>query len=130
MHTQTHLHGIVLAWPLARAAALAAGGIVLLLSGWPASLGAPAALALAALVALRGAWRWERTRFVLTPDRVVVEYGIVRRRTAWAPRSTIAVEQGPLGRALGYGTVLTGELAIRFVPIRLVRAWASGRPRR
>jgi len=121
MQTETHLHGIVLAWPLARAAALAAAGVVLLLSGWPASLAGPAALGLAALVALRGAWRWERTHVVVTAERLVVRYGTVRRGTAWAPSSALEVEQGLLGRLLGYGTVVAGDLVVPYVPRDVVR---------
>lgn len=121
-----HLHGIVLAVPLSRAAALAAGGVALVVLGWPASVGAPAALGLAAVVALRAAWRWERTRLVVTSDRVVIEYGTVRRRRASAPLSTLEVEQGLFGRLLGYGTVVTGDLAIPYVPTRLVGALAPG----
>lgn len=94
-----HLHGIALAGPLLRAVALAVGGAALLVVGWPLSVGAPLALALAAVVALRGAWRWERTRVRVTPERLVISYGTIRRRTAWAPATAVEVEQGQIGRA-------------------------------
>jgi hypothetical protein len=113
-----HLHGIVLVRPLAWAAGLAAGGIVLLLAGWPVSLGGPAALGLSALVALRGVWRWERTRVVVTQERLVVTYGTLRRRTAWAPSAVLELEQGLLGRFLGYGTIVGGDLVVPYVPVR------------
>lgn len=121
---RTHLHSIALAGPFSRAAIFAAGGAALLVVGWPASLGAPGALGLSALVALRAAWRWERTRVVVTQERLVVEYGTVRRRAAWAPSSPLEVEQNLLGRLLGYGTIVAGDLVVPYVPRDVVRLFA------
>ena len=64
-------------------------------------------------------WRWERTRVVLTTEKLFVVHGTLRRRAA-AIRldrvATIEVEQSLLGRMLGYGTLSAGELEIPFVP--------------
>jgi uncharacterized membrane protein YdbT with pleckstrin-like domain len=118
---RTHLHGVALAQPLLWATGLAFGGAALLVAGWPASLAGPVALALAAFVAVRAAWRWERTRVLVTKDLLVVTYGTVRRRTAWAPSSALEVEQGLLGRLLGYGTLVAGDLVVPYVPRDVVR---------
>jgi uncharacterized membrane protein YdbT with pleckstrin-like domain len=118
-------HAIVLAGPLLRAVALAAGGVAGFVLGWPLSAVGVVLLALGAAIALRAVWRWERTRVVLTGDKLFVVYGIVRRRAA-AVRlervGAVEVEQGLLGRLLGYGTVVAGDLEITHVaePGRLV----------
>jgi uncharacterized membrane protein YdbT with pleckstrin-like domain len=118
-------HAIVLAGPLLRAVALAAGGVSGFVLGWPLSVVGVVLLALGAAIALRAVWRWERTRVVLTGDKLFVVYGIVRRRAA-AVRlervGAVEVEQGLLGRLLGYGTVVAGDLEITHVaePGRLV----------
>jgi membrane protein YdbS with pleckstrin-like domain len=112
-------HGVVLAGSLARALALAGAGGALALWGWPASLAGALALALAAVVALRGVWRWERTRLLVTTHRLVVVTGTLRRSradVALARVSAIEVEQGLLGRLLGYGTVIAGDLEVPYVP--------------
>jgi uncharacterized membrane protein YdbT with pleckstrin-like domain len=64
-------------------------------------------------------WRWDRTRVVVTGEKLVVEHGLVRRRAAavrLARVSTVELEQSLLGRLLGYGTVVAGDLEIRCVP--------------
>jgi uncharacterized membrane protein YdbT with pleckstrin-like domain len=56
---------------------------------------------------------------VLTSDRLSVEHGVLRRRAAavhLARVSTVELEQSLLGRLLGYGTVVAGELEIDCVP--------------
>ena len=111
-------HGIVLARPLARAGALAAMGAVLVLVGWPATAGGAILLGLAAAGALRAVWRWERTRVVLTSEKLFVVHGTWRRRAAavrLARAEPVEVEQSALGRLLGYGTLVAGELEIPYV---------------
>jgi uncharacterized membrane protein YdbT with pleckstrin-like domain len=112
-------HAIVLAGPLLRAIALTAGGASGFVLGWPLSAVGVVLLALGAAVALRAVWRWERTRVVLTTDKLFVVYGTVRRRAA-AVRlervGAIEIEQSLLGRLLGYGTVVAGDLQITHVP--------------
>ena len=112
-------HGVVLARPFARAFALAAAGVAAVAAGWPLSLPGPFLMFFAAAVALRAVWGWERTRVVVTTEKLFVVHGIVRRRAAavhLARVGTVEVEQSLLGRLLGYGTVIAGELEIPFVP--------------
>jgi hypothetical protein len=115
---ETRRHGIVLARPLGRALGLALVGGVVFLIGWPATLlGAPA-LALAAGLALRAVWRWERTRVVVTTQKVYVVGGTMRRRAdAVRLRSieSLGLEVTLTGRVLGYGTVVAGPLELDHV---------------
>lgn len=115
---ETRRHGVVLVWPLARSLALGAVGVVLTVLGWPASLAGAAVLALAAALAVRSVWRWERTRVVVTTERLLVVDGTLRRRSAAVPLSRVAVEveQDVLGRLFGYGTIVAGELEVDHVP--------------
>jgi uncharacterized membrane protein YdbT with pleckstrin-like domain len=112
-------HVVVLAGPIARALPLAAVAILLLLLGWPFSVGSPLALAAGALVVLRAVWRWDRTRLVVTTEKLYVVHGTLRRRASSVRLSrmgAVELEQGLLGRLLGYGTVVAGELEIDYVP--------------
>jgi hypothetical protein len=108
-------HPIVLARPLVKALALAAVGVGLVLGDWPLTPAGAAALALAAVVALRAVWRWERTHIVVTGGQLLVVYATLRRRTAAARAGAIEIEQTALGRVLGYGTVVAGDLEVPFV---------------
>src|SRR4051794_35289923 len=79
---ETRRHGIVLLWPLGRAITIALGGSLLVAAGWPATLlGAPV-MVFAAVLGLRAVWQWERTRVVVTTDKVFVVRGTVRRRAS------------------------------------------------
>lgn len=112
-------HGIVLVRPLARALALAVLGIVGFVVGWPASLAGATLLALAAGFAIVAVWRWDRTHVVVTTEKLFVVHGVVRRQAAavrLAKVSTVELEQSLLGRLLGYGTVVAGDLEIACVP--------------
>lgn len=101
---------------------LAAAGVALLVLGWPLSAAGPIGLAVAALSAIRAVWRWERTRLELTADRLVVVHGTLRRRSASASLAgAVEVEQTLVGRLLGYGTVVAGELEVPYVPRDVVR---------
>ena len=113
-------HGIVLARPLARAAAVAlAGGLAVGVRWWPlAALGA-ALLVVAAAFALRAVWNWDQTQVVVTTEKLFVVTGTFRRRAAavrLAKIGSVEVEQSLLGRLLGYGTIVAGDLEIRYVP--------------
>jgi uncharacterized membrane protein YdbT with pleckstrin-like domain len=116
---ESRRHAIVLAKPLARGLILGLAGFVCFVLGWPVMLAAPLLIALGALGAGLSVWRWERTKVVLTTERLLVVHGTLRRRAA-AIRlervATIEVEQSLLGRLLGYGTLSAGELEIPFVP--------------
>jgi uncharacterized membrane protein YdbT with pleckstrin-like domain len=112
-------HAVVLARPFVQAAGLSVLGAGCLSLGWPASLAGVAALVLGALLALRAVWRWERTRVVLTTEKLFVVHGTLRRRAAavrLARIGAVEIEQSLLGRLLGYGTILAGELEITHVP--------------
>ena len=112
-------HAVVLAGPFLRALGLAAVGIGLMAIGWPASIAGVALQALGAFVALRAVWNWERTRVVLTTEKLFVVHGTLRRRAAavrLARMGAVEIEQSLLGRLLGYGTIVAGELEIEYVP--------------
>jgi uncharacterized membrane protein YdbT with pleckstrin-like domain len=112
-------HVVVLAGPLLRAAALALVGIGCMAVGWPASIVGVILQTLAAVIALRAVWAWERTRVVLTTEKLVVVHGTFRRRSAAVRLSrlgAVEIEQGLLGRLLGYGTIIAGDLEITYVP--------------
>jgi membrane protein YdbS with pleckstrin-like domain len=112
-------HGVVLARPLSRALALAAAGAFLSLQPWPFPAGGAVLLAVAAVLALRAVWRWDRTRVVLTSEKLFVVDGILRRRTAGVRLravDAVELEQTLLGRLLGYGTLVVGQLEVTHVP--------------
>lgn len=109
----------MLAGSLSKALALAAAGAVLVALGWPYSAAGVLVMAVAALVALRAVWRWDRTKLVLTSERLYIVCGVLRRRSATVRLSSLGaveLEQTLPGRLLGYGTLIAGELEVDFVP--------------
>ena len=111
-------HGVVLARPLGRAVGLAGLGFVVFLLGWPATLLGTAILVAAAVLALRAVWRWERTRVVVTTEKVYVVAGTVHRRaSAVRLRSiqSLGIQESLPGRLFGYGTVVAGPLELDHV---------------
>jgi uncharacterized membrane protein YdbT with pleckstrin-like domain len=112
-------HAVVLAPAFLRALGLAAVGLGLMAIGWPASIVGVALQAVGAVIALRAVWEWEQTRLVLTTDKLFVVHGTLRKRAAavrLARIGAVEIEQGLLGRLLGYGTIVAGELEIDYVP--------------
>jgi uncharacterized membrane protein YdbT with pleckstrin-like domain len=112
---ESRRHGIVLARPFAKAFAFGGLGLVLFVGGTAALVLGALALGLAALVAVRAVWRWERTHVVVTTDKLAIVRGTMRRRSATVPLQrldTLELEQSLPGRVLGYGTVVAGPLAI------------------
>jgi len=112
-------HGVVLVGSFLRAFALAGPGLLALVVGWPATMLGAVLLAAAAFVVVRAVWRWERTRVVLTTEKLFVVHGTIRRRAAavrLARIGPVEIEQTLLGRLLGYGTIVAGELEITHVP--------------
>jgi len=121
---QTHRHGIALARPFSRALLLAAAGAACFFAPWTVLVFPGAVLlALAALIAVVGVTRWDRTHLAVTKNAFVVEYGFMRRKSASVSLNgtVFEVERTLLGRILGYGTVIAGELEIDWVPRRLTR---------
>lgn len=111
-------HGIVLVRPLSRATLLAVAGGAAIVAGWPFSPAGAVLMLAAALAATASVWRWDRTHVVLTTEKLFVVHGVVRRRAA-AVRleriGTVEIDQRLLGRLLGYGTIVAGELEIQYV---------------
>ena len=127
-------HGIVLARPLVRSGVLfAIGVIVFQLPGVVAGAIGALLVTAASLFVLRAVWMWERTRLVVTNEKVYVTRGTLHRR-AKAVRlkavDAVEVDQSLLGQLFGYGTVVVGPLAVGHVPApnqvcRLVERLAS-----
>jgi uncharacterized membrane protein YdbT with pleckstrin-like domain len=112
-------HAVVLAPSFARALGVAGVGIGLMAIGWPASVVGVALQVLGAGIAVRAVWNWEQTRVVLTTDKLFVVHGTLRKRAAavrLARIGTVEIEQGLVGRVLGYGTIVAGDLEIDYVP--------------
>jgi membrane protein YdbS with pleckstrin-like domain len=116
-------HGMALALPLARAVVIALVGGALVVFGprssWVFAAAGVVVLAAGATLALAAVWRWDRTKLVLTTEKLFVVYGVARRRAAavrLARVPAIEVEQSLLGHLLGYGTVIAGDLEIPYVP--------------
>jgi uncharacterized membrane protein YdbT with pleckstrin-like domain len=112
-------HGIVLARPLVWAVVIAGAGGVLATAGWPLSLAGSVLIGLAALIALRAVWKWERTKMVVTTDKVFVVGGTWRRRARavrLAAVEAVELEQTLPGQLFGYGTVVVGTLSLDHVP--------------
>ena len=111
-------HGIVLVRPLSRAVLATVIGGALLAFAWPLAVVGAVLMALGALVALRAVWRWERTRVVVTDEKVFVVHGTLRRR-AKAVRlgriDAVELDQSLSGRLFGYGTVVVGPLSLENV---------------
>jgi uncharacterized membrane protein YdbT with pleckstrin-like domain len=112
-------HAVVLAGPLVRAFGLAVVGIGCMAIGWPASIVGVLLQGSGAFIALRAVWKWERTRVVLTTEKLFVVHGTLHRRAAAVRLSRVGaveIEQSLAGRLLGYGTIVAGELEIDYVP--------------
>ena len=112
-------HSIVLARPLGRAVGLAAAGILLLTLPWPVPVVGAVVLAVAAAIALVAVVRWDRTRFVVTTEKVFLVHGVMRRRASAVMLSSlriVSLDQSLPGRVLGYGTLQAGPLEVEYVP--------------
>jgi uncharacterized membrane protein YdbT with pleckstrin-like domain len=121
---EAHRHGIALARPFLRALLLALAGGACFLAPWTAVAVAGAILmGLAAFVAVVAVMRWDRTHLAVTGSTLVVEHGVLSRRTASISLNgtVFEVERTLIGRILGYGTVVAGELEMDYVPRRLTR---------
>jgi uncharacterized membrane protein YdbT with pleckstrin-like domain len=118
IYVDARRHGVVLVRPLGRALVLVVLGAVAFLGGWPISVAGAAFLCIAAVGAVAAVWSWDRTRVVLTGDRLFIVHGTLRRRAAavrLAKVQAVEVDQSLLGRLFGYGTIVAGDLEITFV---------------
>jgi membrane protein YdbS with pleckstrin-like domain len=121
---EVHRHGVALARPLLRALLIALAGAGCFLAPWtPAAAAGAVLLAVAAVIAVVSVTRWDRTHLVVTDAALVVEHGFLRRNSASVAfaGTVIEIERTLLGRLLGYGTVVAGDLEIQCVPRRLTR---------
>jgi uncharacterized membrane protein YdbT with pleckstrin-like domain len=115
-------HGVALVRPLLRPIALVGAGAVLVAVGqeyWIAGVIGAALLVVAALLAFRAVLRWDRTRLLLTSEKLTVVHGVARRRSAsvaLAQAPALEFEQGILGRLFGYGTLVAGDFEVPYVP--------------
>jgi uncharacterized membrane protein YdbT with pleckstrin-like domain len=112
-------HGVVLAWPLGQALALALLGGGLLTQVWPLAVAGAILVVIAAVLALRAVWDWERLHLVVTSERLYVVEGTIRKRARQVRLrriDAVEVEQSAAGRMLGYGTLVVGPLEIEHVP--------------
>jgi uncharacterized membrane protein YdbT with pleckstrin-like domain len=127
-------HGIVLARPLVRSVLLATIGVFLLTLPWVVAAAAGAVIVgVAAAFTFRAVWQWERTRLVVTTEKVYVVNGLLHRR-AKAVRlgavEAVELDQTLLGQLFGYGTVIVGPLSVGHIAepkqvCRLVERLAS-----
>ena len=112
-------HVVVLAGSFVRALGLAVVGIGCMAIGWPASIAGVLLQVGGAVIALRAVWKWERTRLILTTEKLFVVHGTFHRRAAAVRLSrlgAVEIEQSLAGRLLGYGTIVAGDLEIDYVP--------------
>jgi uncharacterized membrane protein YdbT with pleckstrin-like domain len=100
--------------------AAAAGGLLFTLPfPVPVPVAGAALVVAAALYALRAAWKWERTRVIVTDEQLALVRGTLRRRIASVRLERVGaveVDQSLVGRLFGYGTLVAGPLEITFVP--------------
>lgn len=109
---RTHLHWIIFVMPVALALLIAAIGLSVV-AGADGGPGGLLLLLTAAAVPVAWAYITHRTsEFAVTNKRVIIKVGWIRRRTLETLLSKvegIGVDQGILGRLLGYGTItITG----------------------
>lgn len=112
-------HGVVLMRPFLWSAALAIAGLFLLAMPWPVPILAPLVIGIGAASAFAAVWRWDRTRFVVTTEKVFLVQGVTRKRASAVRLKglrSITLEQSVLGRLLGYGTLHAGPLEVEHVP--------------
>ncbi len=119
VYIDSRRHGVVLVKPLSRALAVAVLGVSGFAVGWPASLAGAGLLLVAAFLAIRAVWAWDRTHVVLTTEKLFIVHGLLRRRAAavqLARVGAVEVDQSLLGRLFRYGTIVAGDLEIPGVP--------------
>jgi uncharacterized membrane protein YdbT with pleckstrin-like domain len=105
---KTGLHWIVFFWPVFFAVFFGLGGLPLLFMRESAIVGF-LLLVFAGLLVLLGYLTRKATEMAVTNKRIVIKTGLVSRRTfelLLSKVERIGVEEGLLGRMLGYGSVV------------------------
>jgi uncharacterized membrane protein YdbT with pleckstrin-like domain len=105
---KTGLHWIVFFWPVFFAVFFGLGGLPLLFMRESAIVGF-LLLVFAGLLVLLGYLTRKATEMAVTNKRIVIKTGLVSRRTfelLLSKVESIGVEEGLLGRMLGYGSVV------------------------
>jgi membrane protein YdbS with pleckstrin-like domain len=119
VYLDARLHGAVLARPIFRSALLVLLGVGAMLVPYsPAAAVGALLIAAGAFFTLRAVWQWERTRLVVTTEKVYFLNGTLHRRTkAVHLRKIEAVEidQSLIGQLFGYGTVFVGPLKVHHI---------------
>ena len=125
MQMNARPHGVALVRPLAKAAAGALIGVACIVLGgdvhWIFDALGATALGVSALLAATTVVGWDRTDVLLTGDLLRVRWGVLKRRTAEVRLERdepVELEQGLLGRLLGYGTLVAGGIEVPYVPVR------------
>jgi uncharacterized membrane protein YdbT with pleckstrin-like domain len=119
VYLDARLHGAVLARPIFRSAMLVLLGVAAMLVPYsPAAAVGALLIGAGAFFTLRAVWQWERTRLVVTTEKVYLLNGTLHRRAkAVHLRKIEAVEidQSLLGQLFGYGTVFVGPLEVNHI---------------
>jgi uncharacterized membrane protein YdbT with pleckstrin-like domain len=134
VYLDARLHGAVLARPIARSSILLLLGIgALLVPFAPAAVLGAFLIAVGAIFTVRAVWQWERTRLVVTTEKIYLLNGTLHRQ-AKAVRlqkvDAVEVDQSLVGQLFGYGTVVVGPLKVGHIAhpsdvCRLVERLAS-----
>jgi uncharacterized membrane protein YdbT with pleckstrin-like domain len=112
-------HGVVLLRPFLWSVTLLIVGLFLIALPWPVPVAAPVVMGIGAASAFAAVWRWDRTRFVVTTEKVFLVQGVTRKRASAVRLQglrSISLEQSLVGRMLGYGTLHAGPLEVDHVP--------------
>src|SRR5207237_2940241 len=93
---------------------------------WPVPVLGASLMAVGAAIGLAAVCRWDRTRLVVTTEKLVLEEGVVRRRESTVllrALRAVTLERSLPGRVFGYGTLVAGPL--RGTPVAAPREGAG-----
>jgi uncharacterized membrane protein YdbT with pleckstrin-like domain len=122
VHYQTGLHWVVLVAPIALGVVFGLTSLMLIFSSF-VGIGL-ILLLMTALIVASGFLRRASSEFAVTNKRVILKAGLIRRTSLELLLNkieSVGVNQGLLGRALGYGTIVvrgTGGTAEPFTTVR------------
>ena len=121
VHYRTGLHWVVLVTPIVVASFL---GLIALFALFGSVALGLALILISGLIVVSGFLTRSSAEFAVTNKRVILKAGLIRRRSLELlvnKIESIGVNQGLLGRALGYGTIVvrgTGGTAEPFTTVR------------